>query len=177
MAGQGTFSHQQQTVGDQVLRVGTLGKAFASSGAFIAGSQWLIESIMQFARPYIYTTAQPPYQASFSRAALARVIQADEQRAHLRTLINYLQQAAKTLNLPLMPSDTPIQPLFIGCSELAMRWQQQLWQQGIWVPAIRPPTVPIGTARLRISLSAAHSVSDLDRLLSTLVACQNNHPS
>lgn len=171
-AGKGTFDHQGVTITDNLLRVGTLGKAFASSGAFIAGSQLLIDAIMQFARPYIYTTAQPPYQASFSRIALQRIIGGEDKRAHLQTLIAFFQQEARIAGLPTMVSETPIQPLLIGCSEQVMRWQMNLWNQGIWVPAIRPPTVPIGSARLRISLSAGHSLADIERLLSALSQCQ-----
>lgn len=170
--GRGTFAHQGVTPTDTSLRVGTLGKAFASSGAFIAGSQLLIDAIMQFARPYIYTTAQPPYQASFSRIALKRVITGDDKRAQLQALIHFFQHESHVAGLPIMPSETPIQPLLIGCSTQVMRWQEKLWQAGIWVPAIRPPTVPVGSARLRISLSAEHSLADVEQLLSALIACQ-----
>lgn len=171
--GQGVFSAQQHQAGDAVLRVGTLGKAFASSGAFIAGSALHIDTIMQFARSYIYTTAQPPIQASMSRASLRLVAgeMGDMAREKLQQLITHLQQGLARLGLNQIPSQTAIQPILLGTNARAVAWQQQLWQSGLWVPAIRPPTVPVNQARLRVSLSAAHQMSDIDRLLAALEAC------
>lgn len=173
--GKGLFAHQQQQAANaSVLRVGTLGKAFASSGAFIAGSSLLIDSIAQWGRSYIYTTAQPPYQASFSRASL-KLLAGDvgeAARIKLTELIAYFRQGAEALGLSLMPSSTPIQPILLGTNERALAWQSHLWQQGYWVPAIRPPTVAEGKARLRLSLSAQHSCQQLDGLLEALALCQ-----
>lgn len=172
--GKGTFAHFACQPDQHTLRVGTLGKAFASSGAFIAGSALLIESIAQFARSYIYTTAQPPYQASFSRAALhlLKGDTGDVARASLAHLIAHFQQGIAALGLACASSFTPIQPLVLGSNARALAWQAKLWQQGYWVPAIRPPTVPEGTARLRISLSAAHTKTQIDGLLAALAICQ-----
>ncbi len=172
--GRGLFSHQQHRADASVLRVGTLGKAFASSGAFIAGSALLIDSIAQWGRSYIYTTAQPPYQASFSRAAL-RLLAGEvggEARAKLDELIAVFRQGAQALGLSLLPSSTPIQPILLGSNERALSWQAKLWQLGFWLPAIRPPTVAEGSARLRVSLSAQHSVEQIESLLTALAVCQ-----
>jgi 8-amino-7-oxononanoate synthase len=172
--GRGTFAHFGIKPESDVLRVGTLGKAFGSSGAFVAGSALLIDTIAQFARSYRYTTAQPPYQASFTRAALRRVQQGDVLRAHLVQLIAHFRAGAKTLGLKLMPSLTPIQPILLKDNARAMHWQQQLWDAGFWVPAIRPPTVPEGTARLRLSICANHSIEQIDALLVALSVCLQN---
>lgn len=171
--GQGVFAQQAQEATANVLRVGTLGKAFGSSGAFIAGSRLLIDHIMQMARSYVYTTAQPPIQASMSRASLRLVAGdiGDAARAQLQQLIRQLQQGLASLNLLDVVSTTPIQPIVLGSNERAMRWQASLWQQGFWLPAIRPPTVPKDKARLRISLSAAHTAEDIDALLTALANC------
>jgi 8-amino-7-oxononanoate synthase len=172
--GHGLFSHQHQRADASVLRVGTLGKAFASSGAFIAGSSLLIDSIAQWGRSYIYTTAQPPYQASFSRAALRLLAGevGEEARARLDERIAVFRQGAQALRLSLLPSSTPIQPILLGSNERALVWQAKLWQLGFWLPAIRPPTVAEGSARLRVSLSAQHSVEQIESLLTALAACQ-----
>lgn len=164
---------------ENLLRVGTLGKAFGSSGAFIAGSALLIDTIAQFARSYVYTTAQPPYQASFSRAALRRIQgeSGDELRAQLHRLIECFRAGAAQLGLSLMPSLTAIQPILLGSNARVLAWQEALWRLGQWVPAIRPPTVPEGQARLRISLSAAHSMAHIDALLAALAECQQQEPS
>lgn len=171
-AGRGLFAHQSVRATESVLRVGTLGKAFASSGAFIAGSQLLIDSVMQFGRAYRYTTAQPPYQASFTRAALRRVIAGASLREHLSRLIDYFRLGAQALGLTLLESHTPIQPVLLGDSDRALRWQGWLDAAGLWVPAIRTPTVPSGSARLRISIMASHQLSDIDRLIEGLMFCQ-----
>lgn len=172
--GRGLFVHQQQAADASVLRVGTLGKAFASSGAFIAGSGLLIDSIAQWGRSYIYTTAQPPYQASFSRAALRLLAGevGEAARVKLDELIAVFRQGAQALGLSLLPSSTPIQPILLGSNERALAWQAKLWQSGFWLPAIRPPTVAEGTARLRVSLSAGHSVEQIEALLTALAVCQ-----
>lgn len=172
--GRGLFAQQTIEAGASVLRVGTLGKAFASSGAFIAGSSLLIDTIEQWGRSYVYTTAQPPYQASFSRASLKLLSGevGESARVRLSELIQYFRKGAQSLGLSIMSSYTPIQPIKLGSNERALAWQAKLWEMGFWVPAIRPPTVAEGTARLRLSLSANHSRQHLDKLLMALAVCQ-----
>lgn len=144
---------------------GTLGKAFGCFGAFIAGSDKLIEHLVNEARSYIYTTAMPPALASAARAALRRVIEDDWRRDHLHDLIGHFRDGARKRGLELMASDSPIQPMLIGDSGAAMGVAESLWQQGFLVVAMRPPTVREGTARLRITLNAAHQANQLDALL------------
>lgn len=151
----------------QVL-MGTLGKAFGTSGAFIAGSETLIETLIQFARPYIYTTAIPPAVAAATRTSLRIVQQEPERRAHLQTLIQTFRTEVAAMGLVLMDSPTPIQPVLIGSEAETLAWSQALEAQGILVTAIRPPTVPKGTARLRITFSARHTEAQLERLLTAL---------
>lgn len=166
--GRGSLEHLRLGPAEVPVLMGTLGKACGSFGAFVAGSEALIESLIQGARTYIYTTASPPALAEASRAAL-KIIQAEpERRAHLRTLIARFRAGAKQLGLKLMESETPIQPLLVGESAAALALSQRLKQRGIIAAAIRPPTVPAGTARLRITLTAAHSESQVDRLLQAL---------
>lgn len=150
----------------------TLGKALGTFGAFVAGSDLLIDSLIQSARPYIYTTAIPPAIACATLASLKLVAGAEGQqrRAQLQHNIDYWQQGATQLGLPLMPSPTAIQPLWIGDSAAALVLSQRLQQCGILISAIRPPTVPEGQARLRITLSAAHQRQDLDTLLDALAS-------
>ncbi|MCO5787304.1 8-amino-7-oxononanoate synthase [Pseudomonas sp. G11-1] len=151
----------------QVL-VGTLGKAFGTAGAFIAGSEELIETLIQFARPYIYTTSQPPAVAWATLKSLQLLRDESWRREHLARLIARFRAGASALGLQLMDSATPIQPLLVGDSARAMQLSAGLRERGILVTAIRPPTVPQGTARLRVTLSAAHSEADIDRLLEAL---------
>lgn len=148
--------------------MGTLGKAFGSFGAFVAGGEALIETLIQQARSYIYTTALPPAVAAASRASLALVQNESWRREHLNQLITRFRNGATQLGLQLMPSLTPIQPLLIGDAGRALALSQALGELGIWVTAIRPPTVAKGSARLRITLSAAHSEAQVDQLLTAL---------
>lgn len=148
--------------------IGTLGKAFGSAGAFVAGSESLIEALIQFARPYVYTTSQPPAQACATLAALHISRSEKWRRQHLQTLIERFRQGASSIGLPLADSRTPIQPILIGDSRQAIRLADALRERGILVSAIRPPTVPAGTARLRVTMTAAHTVQQIDRLLETL---------
>lgn len=150
------------------ILMGTLGKAFGTFGAFVAGSEELIETLIQRARPYIYTTATPPALAEATRVSLALARRDEWRRERLRCLIDRFRSGAAQLGLPLADSPTPIQPLMAGRSERALSWSQSLESVGIQVTAIRPPTVPEGTARLRITLSAAHTDADLNRLLDAL---------
>jgi 8-amino-7-oxononanoate synthase len=152
------------------LLVGTLGKGFGSFGAFVAADEVIIETLIQQARPYIYTTALPPAVAEATRASL-KLIQADEgaqRRVHLAALVQRFRTGAQQLGLPLMTSPTAIQPLLMGDSATAVRLSEALLAEGILISAIRPPTVPDGTARLRITLSAAHTAAQVDRLLDSL---------
>ena len=152
------------------LLMGTLGKAFGTAGAFIAGDKIFIETLIQQARSYIFTTAQPAAVAVATLAALHLVRKEDWRREKLQSLITRFKQGAGQLGLPVLPSDTPIQPLLAGQSEHAVNWARQLEDKGILVSAIRPPTVPQDTARLRITLSANHSEKMVDQLLDAL-AC------
>jgi 8-amino-7-oxononanoate synthase len=146
----------------------TLGKAAGVSGAFVAGSEALIETLIQKARTYIYTTATPPAVAAASRAAL-RLIQRDSwRREHLQALVTRFRNGVKQLGLQLMDSPTAIQPIVLGEAAHALAASEALLKQGLLVTAIRPPTVPAGTARLRVTLSAAHSEPQVDLLLDAL---------
>ena len=165
--GAGTLEAQQAA--DRVeLLMGTLGKALGAAGAFVAGSELLIESLLQHARTYIYTTAIPPAVAAAARESL-RILQAEQwRREHLAALVQRFREGAMRIGLTLAPSRTPIQPLLLGESARALDWSARLRRLGILVPAIRPPTVPVGSARLRITLSAAHEAGDVERLLAAL---------
>jgi 8-amino-7-oxononanoate synthase len=166
--GRGTLDHFGLGLDEIPILMGTLGKGFGTFGAFVAGSEELIETLIQQARSYIYTTALPAAVAEASRAAL-KLVQGEEwRRERLREFITRFRRGAEELGLPLMASQTPIQPILAGSAQQALSWSRQLEEQGILVTAIRPPTVPEGSARLRITLSAAHSDQHLDRLLGAL---------
>jgi len=166
--GGGSLPHLGLTQDDVPILMGTLGKAFGTFGAFVAGSEELIETLIQQARSYIYTTALPPAVAEATRASL-RLVRKDEwRRERLQKLVQRFRSGAQQLGLPLMDSITPIQPLLAGSAEQALAWSQQLEAQGILVSAIRPPTVPEGSARLRITFSAIHQDEHIDRLLDAL---------
>ncbi|WP_237673738.1 8-amino-7-oxononanoate synthase [Vreelandella profundi] len=154
------------------ILVGTLGKALGTAGAFVAGDAALIDHLIQFSRSYIYTTAQPPAIAAATLKALEIVQGEPERRAQLNANIAYFRHEALRLGLPLSDSATPIQPLILGDETRTLSWAVQLQQKGIHVGAIRPPTVPKGEARLRITLSARHQHEDIDRLLAALHECQ-----
>ncbi len=166
--GRGSPSHLGLNPNDVPILMGTLGKAFGTFGAFVAGSEALIETLIQQARSYIYTTALPPAIAEATRTSL-RLVRTDEwRRERLRELVRRFRSGAQQLGLPLMDSITPIQPLLAGSAEQALAWSQRLEAQGILVSAIRPQTVPEGSARLRITLSAIHRDEHIDRLLEAL---------
>lgn len=150
------------------ILMGTLGKACGSFGAFVAGSETLIETLIQFARPYIYTTALPPAVAAATLESLKIIRDEAWRRAHLQKLIARFRSGAEQLGLPLMNSSSAIQPFVVGDAERALLLSEKLAERGFWIGAIRPPTVPAGTARLRITLSAAHSAAQVDRLLDAL---------
>lgn len=168
--GGGTLEQAGLGLDDVPVLMGTLGKAFGTFGAFVAGSAELIETLIQQARSYIYTTALPPALAEATRASLKLVQTEPWRREQLRHLIARFTQGAAELKLPLLLSHTPIQPLLIGSAEHALALSEQLLARGILVSAIRPPTVPQGEARLRITLSCAHSEAHIDQLLDALAA-------
>ena len=166
--GRGTLSHFGLGAAEVPVLMGTLGKAFGTFGAFVAGDEDLIETLIQLARTYIYTTALPPAVAAATLTSLRLVEQESWRREQLAALIQRFRRGAAELGLELMPSETPIQPIQLGESEHAVAMSERLLEQGIWVSAIRPPTVPEGSARLRVTLSAAHSDEQVDRLLDAL---------
>lgn len=153
------------------ILVGTLGKAFGTFGAFVAGPEVLIEFLIQKARTYIYTTAMPAAIAEVTRTSLGLVRHEPWRREHLKLLISKFRDGAERLGLSLGLSDTPIQPILVGDSRAALGAQSRLLKAGFLVVAIRPPTVPKGAARLRCTLTAAHGVEDVDRLLDALSGC------
>ncbi len=173
--GQGCFEYFNCSLDNNTVLMGTLGKAFGSSGAFVAGSQILIETLINFARPYIYTTAMSPLMAVASRAALKHVIQADAQREHLQKLIQTFREGAQFLGLTLTNSPSAIQAILLGKPQTALNWSESLKQQGFWVGAIRPPTVAKNSARLRITLSASHSIEQVNMLLDALKRVEYQH--
>ena len=175
-SGAGTLEHFNLDTQCVPLLMGTLGKALGTFGAFVAGSEELIETLIQCSRSYVYTTALPPAVAEATRASLRLVKSESWRRERLGQLIDRFRTAVKQMGLPLMDSPTPIQPILAGTSEQALVWSGRLEQQGILVSAIRPPTVPEGGARLRITLSAAHSDGHLDRLLEALAGLKCDCP-
>lgn len=167
-SGRGSLDHFGLGLDEATILMGTLGKAFGTFGAFVAGSQALIETLIQSARSYIYTTATPPALAAATLEAIAIAEREDWRREHLTALIARFREGAAQLGLALTASPTPIQPLLAGSAARALAWSRALERAGILVTAIRPPTVPSGTARLRITFSAAHSLADVDQLLDVL---------
>jgi len=157
--------------------VGTFGKGLGTSGAFVAGSKVVIETLIQHARTYIFTTGLPLPIAAATRTSLQLVQKEGWRREHLNKLIQQFRLGAEQLGLPLEASVSPIQPLVIGDSGRALQISQQLRERGFLVTAIRPPTVPKDTARLRITLSAAHSAEQVELLLAALAEVyQNTNP-
>lgn len=169
--GGGIVEHFGLGVEDVQVLVGTLGKAFGTAGAFVAGSEELIETLIQFARPYIYTTSQPPAVACATLKSLELLRTEGWRREHLNKLIARFREGVAAIGLTLMSSATPIQPILIGDSARALRLSALLRARGLLVTAIRPPTVPAGSARLRVTLSAAHSEAQLELLLHALAEC------
>ncbi|MCC7413488.1 MAG: aminotransferase class I/II-fold pyridoxal phosphate-dependent enzyme [Gammaproteobacteria bacterium] len=150
------------------LLVGTFGKAFGAAGAFAAGPADLMEAVLQHGRTYAYTTALAPAATAAARAALAIIREEPWRRAHLAGLIDHFRAAAAAAGIGVLPSSTPIQPVPVGDARRALRLGDALCERGFNVPVIRPPTVPAGTARLRISLTARHCATDVDALVETL---------
>ena len=152
---------------DDIL-IGTLGKAFGTFGAFVAARTETIEWIIQKAHSYVYTTALPPSIAEASRTSLQLIKEEAWRRERLQELIEYFQGRCKQVGINVHASDTPIQPVILGSSETALEVSKSLLNTGILVPAIRPPTVPDNTARLRISFSAEHTDKQVDQLIVAL---------
>jgi len=166
--GRGTVDHYNLGLDEVPILMGTLGKAFGTFGAFVAGSEALIETLIQQARTYIYTTAMPPAVAVATSTSLRLLKQEEWRREKLRELVNRFRQGARELGFTLLDSSTPIQPVLIGDIELTLNISDALFDQGIFISAIRPPTVPEGSARLRITFSADHDISQVDHLLAAL---------
>jgi 8-amino-7-oxononanoate synthase len=169
--GAGIVEHFGLGLDDVPVLIGTLGKGFGTSGAFVAGSEELIETLVQFARPYIYTTSQPPALACATLRSLQLLRSEHWRREHLASLIAQFRQGAQQLGLTLMESFTPIQPILIGDAGRALQLSHLLRERELLVTAIRPPTVPAGSARLRVTLSAAHTGAQVEQLLAALAEC------
>jgi 8-amino-7-oxononanoate synthase len=167
--GRGSLAHFGLAA-ERLVYMGTLGKAAGVAGAFVAAHPAVIETLIQTARPYIYTTAAPPLLAHALSRSLALIRDDAPRRARLTARIGQFRAGAAALPWTLLPSQTAIQPLVVGANDAALALAAALESRGIWIPAIRPPTVPKGTARLRVSLSAAHTMDDVDRLLAALAA-------
>ncbi len=167
--GRGTLAHFG-LASPRIVYMGTLGKAAGVGGAFVTAHHTVIETLLQTARTYVFTTAAPPLLACALQASLALIRAEPQRRARLQGLITHFRAGVADLGWPLLPSATAIQALLLGSNAAALRASERLWQLGVWVPAIRPPTVPRGTARLRITLSAAHAPADVAQLLAALTA-------
>jgi 8-amino-7-oxononanoate synthase len=174
--GRGTLEHFGLDARRVPILMGTLGKAFGTFGAFVAGAEELIEYLIQRARTHIYTTALPPGIAGATRMALRLMDEESWRRERLHSNIARFRSLAQGAGIELADSQTPIQPIELGSAERALAVSGALWERGFWVTAIRPPTVPEGTARLRITLSAAHRDEQIDRLVEALAEALR-HPS
>ena len=166
--GKGSLGHFNLPASPRIVLMGTLGKAAGVGGAFVAGSATAIEYLLQKGRSYIFTTAAPPAVACALSKSLQLIGAGDALRSSLMARIGQLRDGLAGLPLKLLPSPTAIQPLIVGDNEAAVGLSKALWERGLWVPAIRPPTVPKGTARLRISVSAAHTAADIESLIAAL---------
>ncbi len=171
-AGRGALAHFD-VASPRIVYMATLGKAAGVYGAFVAGAAELIETLMQRARTYIYTTAAPPLLAQTLLVSLDIVAAEDWRRRRLAELIAQLRAGLAGLRWRMMPSQTPIQPLLVGANDAALRLSSALLEHGVLVPAIRPPTVPRGTARLRISLTAAHDAQHVAQLIAAVRAAHD----
>jgi len=167
--GRGALSHFD-LCSPHLIYMGTLGKAAGVGGAFVAAHPDLVAWMVQRARPYIYTTAAPPALAHALQTSLDLIAgeEGHARRSHLRHLIARFAQDTRLNALQRWPSETAIQPVILGSNEAALAASAQLAKQGLWITAIRAPTVPEGTARLRITLSAAHNDAHVERLIAAL---------
>ena len=168
--GRGSLEAAGLGLDDVPILMGTLGKAVGTFGAFVAGSRELIETLLQTARTYIYTTALPPAVAAATRASLHAMQDEPWRRERVLQHVTRFRREAAQLGLRLLESRTPIQPLVLGSESAAVAASDALRARGLWVPAIRPPTVPAGSSRLRITFSAAHAEADVDRLVEALAS-------
>jgi len=166
--GAGLLEQEELTQQAVPILMATLGKACGTAGAFVAGSEELIEYLIQTARTFIYTTALPPSIAAASRTSLKLVATETWRREKLQELIQYFRQGAEQLSLNVLPSNTPIQPILVNTNEEAVRVSSLLEDDKILVTAIRPPTVPVGSSRLRVTFSANHTTEHIDKLLGAL---------
>ena len=166
--GRGSLAHFNLPSAPRIIYMGTLGKAAGGSGAFVAGSATLIEWLLQRARTYIFSTGASPAMACALLASLQLIADGDARRAHLRQLTAQLRDGLAATRWRLLPSPTAIQPVIIGDNHEAVRVAGALFERGVWVPAIRPPTVAKGSARLRVSLSAAHRSEHVLQLINAL---------
>lgn len=171
-SGAGSLQAAGMGIKEVPVLMATLGKALGTGGAFVAGDDYLIEGLIQQSRNYIYTTALAPALAAATLTSLAILREEAWRRDHLVSLIQRFRDGANQLGLPLMASNSAIQPLKVGDATQATAMSQTLRERGLLIGAIRPPTVPPGTSRLRITLSAAHSPQQVDRLLEELALCQ-----
>ncbi|GAA4358003.1 8-amino-7-oxononanoate synthase [Kangiella marina] len=167
-SGKGTLEHFGLEQKHADIYMATLGKSVGGYGAFVAGKAVLIESLVQFARSYIYTTAIPPAVAAANRAGLALIQSEPERRQQLKDNIAYFKQLADEKGLPLLPSDTAIQPVLLGTNERAVAVSNSLREKGLLVVAIRPPTVPENSARLRITLTSNHRKTHIEQLVEAI---------
>ncbi|HST44849.1 MAG TPA: 8-amino-7-oxononanoate synthase [Luteimonas sp.] len=172
--GRGSVAAAKLKADAMPLQLVTLGKALGGIGAAVVGDAGLVEHLAETARPYLYTTAMPPAQAAASLAAVKLARREHWRRDKLDALVSHFRDAALRAGLPLLPSQTPIQPLSCGSNAHALAMAAALEADGIWVTAIRPPTVPDGQARLRITLTAAHDEAQVDALVVSLLRAQRH---
>ena len=172
--GKGSLNSQNISPSGNNLMLSTMGKALGSFGAVVSGDKVFIDSLIQNARPYIYTTALPPTVVAANQAALSLLESGDGALPRLHSNIQYFRQGIESVGLNLMNSATAIQPILLGDNEIALHWSLKLRDMGFLVVAIRPPTVPAGSARLRITLSATHTREDIDRLVYALAELQSS---
>jgi len=165
--GQGSLNHLKLK-SPRIIMMATLGKAAGVAGSFVAGESVVIDYLIQTAKSYVYSTPAPPALSATLSVSVSLIEQGDDLRTHLRSLISYFKDNLQCKKWQLMPSETSVQPLVVGDNLEALALSEYLQGLGILVPAIRPPTVPVGTARLRISLSAAHSLDDIKQLISAI---------
>ncbi len=165
--GKGCLSHFK-LASPRIIYMATLGKAAGIAGAFVAGQQVVIDYLIQTAKSYVYSTPAPPALSAALAESVKLIEAGDDLRAHLQHLIITLKQHLQLKHWKLLPSQTAVQPLIIGSNHVAVGLSEYLQSLSILVPAIRPPTVPVNTSRLRISLSAAHSVEDVIKLANAL---------
>lgn len=169
--GKGSLSHFNLS-SPRIIYMATLGKAAGVAGAFVAGEQVVIDYLIQTAKSYVYSTPAPPALSATLSVSVNLIEQADDLRAHLQHLIATLKANLSLQHWQLMPSDTAVQPLVVGSNQAVLSLSEHLQKLGILVPAIRPPTVPVNTGRLRISLSAAHSENDVITLAKAINAAE-----